>query len=72
MSFEKRKKEQREYTPSIQYIPLRISKRLFISLEIKILVKNYPPTASSIRYINIDILYSGFLASPKWRARIAL
>jgi hypothetical protein len=35
------------------------------------LVKNYPPTASSIGYINID-LYFGFLASQRWRARIAL
>jgi hypothetical protein len=49
-----------------------ISKRLFISLGIEILVKNYPPTASSIGYLNIDLLYFGFLARQRWRARIAL
>jgi hypothetical protein len=49
-----------------------ISKRLFISSKIKILVKNYPPTASSIGYLNIDLFYSGFLANQRWRPRIAL
>jgi hypothetical protein len=43
-----------------------ISKRLFIlSLGIKIWVKNYPPTTSLIRYLNIDLIYFGFLASQR-------
>jgi hypothetical protein len=51
---------------------LSIFKRLFISLEIEILVKNYLPTAFLIEYLNIDVLSFGFLASQRWRARIAL
>jgi hypothetical protein len=46
---------------------------LYLILGIEILdKKNYPPTASSIGYLNIDLLYSGFIASKRWRARIAL
>jgi hypothetical protein len=42
-----------------------ISKRLFISLLIYRNIdfdEKYPPTGFSIRYLNIDILYFGFLA----------
>ena len=32
-------------------------------------MKKYPPTVSSTRYPNIDILYSRFIANQRWRAR---
>jgi hypothetical protein len=35
-------------------------------------VEKYPPIASSIEYPNIDIFYFGFVATQKWRERIAL
>jgi hypothetical protein len=31
-----------------------------MSLEIEILVKNYPPTVFSIGYLNIDLLFPDF------------
>jgi hypothetical protein len=51
---------------------VRASPTDFISLGIEILFKKLPPTASSVGYLNIDLLYSGFVASQRWRARIAL
>ena len=50
----------------------RDSSYLFQFTEIAILMKKSPPIASSIGYLNIDILYSGFLASQRWRRRMTL
>jgi hypothetical protein len=38
----------------------------------EILMKKYPPTTSSIECPNIDNLYSGYLASQTWRARMMI